>query len=142
MSSPNRSAKTACDAVSRRIVSLPSNSPILRLEDILENISLIEEYTRNYSTSDFVRDQKCQDAVERCLLRISEAAKKLEGVIETMIPSQPWSAIRAVGNVLRHDYDRVDPNVIWRIVSEDLNPLKKAVESSVNELRRQIPDPT
>jgi uncharacterized protein with HEPN domain len=120
---------------------LPSNSPILRLEDILENIGLIEEYTRNYSATDFVRDRKCQDAVERCLLRISEAAKKLEGVIETMIPSQPWSAIRAVGNVLRHDYDRVDPDVIWRIVSEDLNPLKRAVESSVDELRRRIPDP-
>ncbi|HEY1981818.1 MAG TPA: HepT-like ribonuclease domain-containing protein [Xanthobacteraceae bacterium] len=120
---------------------MPSNSPILRLEDILENIGLIEEYTCIYSAPDFVRDRKCQDAGERCLLRISEAAKKLEGVIEAMIPGQPWAAIRAVGNVLRHDYDRVDANVIWRIVSEDLNPLKMAVESSVNELRRQIPIP-
>jgi uncharacterized protein with HEPN domain len=119
---------------------LPSKSPVLRLEDILENIGLIEEYTRDYSPQDFARNKMCQDAVERCLLRISEAAIKLEGSIEAMIPSQPWSAIRAVGNVLRHEYDRVDPDVIWRIVSDDLTSLKKAVEASLNTLRREFPD--
>jgi len=115
---------------------LPSENPTLRLEDILENIGLIEEYTTDYSYESFVEDRKCQDAVERCLLRISEAARKLEGSAESMIPEQPWSAIRAVGNVLRHEYDRVNPIVIWRIVSDDLNPLKLAVESALRRLQR------
>jgi uncharacterized protein with HEPN domain len=107
---------------------LPSKNTILRLEDILENIGLIEQYTRDYSHQSFVQDRKTQDAVERCLLRISEAAKKLEGSVDTIVPDQPWSAIRAVGNVLRHEYDRVDPEIIWRIVNNDLDPLKRAVE--------------
>jgi uncharacterized protein with HEPN domain len=119
---------------------LPSKTPILRLEDILENIGLIEDYTRNYSDQTFVHDRKCQDAVERCLLRISEAASKLEGLIESLIPGQPWSEIRAVGNILRHEYDRVDPAVIWHIVSEDLRPLKDAVESTLDRLRRESPN--
>jgi uncharacterized protein with HEPN domain len=118
---------------------LPSRNPVLRLEDILENIVLIAEYTRDYSHERFSQDRKCQDAVERCLLRISEAATKLEGSIENLIPSQPWSEIRAVGNVLRHEYDRVDPNVIWRIVSEDLNSLKNAIEAALGKLRRETP---
>jgi uncharacterized protein with HEPN domain len=121
---------------------LPSKSPILRLEDILENIELIEEYTQGYSSQDFIRDRKCQDAVERCLLRISEAAKKLDSSVEVLIPHQPWSAIRAVGNVLRHEYDRVNPDVIWRIVDEDLSPLKQAIESSFQKLRTEFPDET
>jgi len=119
---------------------LPSKNPILRLEDILENIGLIEEYTRDYSYQTFVQDRKSQDAVERCLLRLSEAASKLEGSVESVIPDQPWSEIRAVGNILRHEYDRVNPVVIWRIVSEDLNPLKRAVESALVRLRREPPD--
>jgi uncharacterized protein with HEPN domain len=119
---------------------LPSKRLVPRLEDILENISLIEEYTRHYSSLDFHQDQKCRDAVERCLLRISEAAKRLEGSIEALIPDQPWFAIRAVGNVLRHEYDRVDPDVIWRIVSEELKPLKQAIVSSLDKLRRDILD--
>jgi uncharacterized protein with HEPN domain len=119
---------------------LPSKNPILRLEDVLENINLIEEYTRDCSQQTFIQDRKTQDAVERCLLRISEAATKLEGAVEAMIPDQPWSEIRAVGNVLRHEYDRVDPDVIWRIVSEDLKPLKTAIESVLSKLRRESPD--
>jgi uncharacterized protein with HEPN domain len=115
---------------------LPSENPILRLEDILANIELIEEYTRNYSYEMFVQDRKCQDAVERCISRISEAASKLEGAIENVIPDQPWSQIRAVGNILRHEYDRVNPIFIWRIVYEDLQPLKSAIQSALKRLRR------
>jgi uncharacterized protein with HEPN domain len=124
----------------KRIASLPSSDPILRLEDILENIGLIEEYTRGLSHETFVQDRKSQDAAERCLLRISEAATKLEGLVEAVIPGQPWSEIRAVGNVLRHEYDRIDPAVIWRIVSQDLTPLKQAIERALDNLRRAAPD--
>jgi uncharacterized protein with HEPN domain len=119
---------------------LPSKNPFLRLEDILANIELIQEYTRNYSYDEFARDRKCQDAVERCVSRISEAASKLEGSIESIISDQPWSQIRAVGNVLRHEYDRVNPIFIWRIVSEDLPPLKTAILSALNRLQRKAPD--
>jgi uncharacterized protein with HEPN domain len=67
---------------------LPSKNAVLRLEDILDNVGLIEEYIQGYSQQRFVADRKTQDAVERCLLRISEAAKKLEGAVDVMIPDQ------------------------------------------------------
>src|SRR5215210_6497172 len=73
----SRSARIGCGATSRRIERLPSDKPILRLEDILENIARIERYTEPYNFERFAQDQQCQDAVERCLLRISEAAKSL-----------------------------------------------------------------
>jgi uncharacterized protein with HEPN domain len=116
---------------------LPSENAALRLEDILDNIGLIEDYIRGYSQQRFVVDRKTQDAVERCLLRISEAAKKLEGTVDVMIPDQPWSAIRAVGNVLRHDYDRIDPDIIWRTISNDLSSLKNAIEMALKKLRNE-----
>jgi uncharacterized protein with HEPN domain len=119
---------------------LPSSNPIVRLQDILANIESIQEYTRDYSYDAFAGDRKCQDAVERCVTRISEAASKLVGSIESTIPDQPWSEIRAAGNVLRHEYDRVNPILIWRIISEDLAPLKTAIQSALDRLRREFPD--
>jgi uncharacterized protein with HEPN domain len=113
---------------------LPSDKPLFRLTDVLENIERIRTYTENYTIDRFVSDPKCQDAVERCLLRISEAARKLQGVAEVLVPDQPWSDIRAVGNVLRHDYDTVNPNVIWQIVENDLGPLRQAVERAIGVL--------
>jgi uncharacterized protein with HEPN domain len=111
---------------------LPSEKPRLRLEDILENIDRIQQYTSGYDYQRFVSDRLRRDAVERCLLRISEAAKKLEGTVDSLAPDIPWSDIRAVGNVLRHEYDDVDQSIIWKIVTEGLPPLRLAVEAALS----------
>jgi uncharacterized protein with HEPN domain len=118
---------------------LPSKNPIRRFEDILDNIELIKDYTRGYSDDTFIKDRKTQDAVERCLMRISEAAAKLESSADALIPDQPWSEIRAVGNVLRHEYDSVDPGIIWNIVSHDLDSLRTSIEVALRKLRHQNP---
>ena len=103
--------------------------------DILENIERIEDYTRGFTFERFVRDRLHRDAVERCLTRIAEAARKLEGLAETLAPDQPWSDIRGIGNVLRHEYDRVEIEEIWRVVADDLAPLRKAVEAALQTLQ-------
>jgi uncharacterized protein with HEPN domain len=56
---------------------VPSNDPIQRFEDILENIILIEEFTSGMSPNTFLEDLKTRNATERCMERISEAARKL-----------------------------------------------------------------
>jgi uncharacterized protein with HEPN domain len=124
----------------KRIGSLPSNNPIRRLEDILDHIGRIKEYTHTTSCDEFITDRKTQDAVERCLERISEAASKLENTAEALIPDQPWSEIRAIGNIIRHEYDNVDPIIIWNIVSRELDSLRSSIEAALDRLRRDAPD--
>ena len=51
------------------------------------------------------------------------------------MPEQPWSEIRAVGNILRHEYDNVDPLIIWNIVGRDLESLRISVETALARLR-------
>jgi uncharacterized protein with HEPN domain len=113
---------------------LPSKKPIRRLTDILDNIERIKRYTNGYDIDRFTADEQCRDAVERCLLRISEAARKLEGTGEKIAPNQPWSEIRNLGNVLRHEYDRVELITIWQIVTEDLPPLQNAIRDTLTRL--------
>jgi uncharacterized protein with HEPN domain len=115
---------------------LPSDKPLQRLNDILENIDWIIRYTRGQSFADFSQDRRTRDAVERCLQRISEAARKLEGVVDEMARDQPWSDIRSLGNVIRHEYDSIDSSVIWKIIEDDLPPLRKAVETAMKRLER------
>jgi uncharacterized protein with HEPN domain len=119
---------------------LPSKKPIRRLEDILDNINLIKEYTLDIPYDSFIKDRKTQDAVERCLARISEAASKLEGTAEELIPGQPWSEIRAIGNIIRHEYDTIDAVIIWNIINNDLDSLKSSVECTLGRLRNQSPN--
>ena len=87
---------------------MPSKDPVQRLEDILHNIYRIEEFTAGMGLPDFSKDRKTCDAVERCLERISEAAKKLGPAAETLCPAIPWPSVRGLGNLMRHEYDRID----------------------------------
>ena len=72
------------------------------------------------------------------LLNLRERqAFALYGTAESLAPGQPWADIRAVGNVLRHEYDNVDPAVIWQIVAHDLRSLRQAVEAALRRLRNE-----
>jgi len=37
--------------------------------------------------------------------------------------------------VLRHEYDTINPNVIWHIIENDLGPLWQAVDRAICVLR-------
>ena len=86
---------------------MPSEEPLRRLEDIVENARAILLYTDGMDLGSFEEDRKTYDAVERCLERISEAAAKLGEEAVAMVPGQPWNKIRAMGNRLRHEYDAI-----------------------------------
>jgi uncharacterized protein with HEPN domain len=77
----------------------------------------------------FTEDLKTSNAAERCLERISEAAKKLGAVAEELCPAIPWPQVRAIGNFLRHEYDRIDAGRVWLTIEDDLPPLRAAVDA-------------
>lgn len=116
---------------------MPSDKPLQRLNDILENIDWIFQYTKGLRLPEFIQNRLARDAVERCLMRISEAARKLEAIVDDLVPGQPWADIRALGNAIRHEYDTVDPEIIWNIIESDLVPLADAVEKAINKLERR-----
>lgn len=100
--------------------SLPSDKPARRLLNIIENASAIQRYVYGLSVSDLQSDPKTRDAVERCLERISEAAAKMGDEAAELAPGQPWREIRALGNRLRHEYDRVRVGGLPVIIVDDL----------------------
>jgi uncharacterized protein with HEPN domain len=121
---------------------VPSRDPILRFEDILANIERIEEHTKGVKHgAAFEENHLVCDAVERCLERISEAAKKLGGDAEALCPEVPWPQMRGLGNILRHEYDRVESSRLWYLVQDDLPPLKAAVEAALADLRKRDDGP-
>ncbi len=82
------------------------------LVDILESLNSIESFVAGMKLESFRRDEKTRAAVERKLLVISEAAIRLKESAEQICPDVPWRDIRGIGNWLRHQYDRVDVDVL------------------------------
>ena len=50
-------------------------------------------------------------------------------------PEIPWQEVRAIGNMLRHGYHRIADEEIWSVVTDDLPPLKAAIEAIRRDLK-------
>jgi uncharacterized protein with HEPN domain len=88
---------------------------------------MIDQFTFGMDFEAFRSNPMAVAAVERKLQVISEAAIRLGSEAERRCPDQPWRDIRGVGNQLRHAYERIDLETIWRTLTDDLPLLKAAV---------------
>ncbi|MBV9827879.1 MAG: DUF86 domain-containing protein [Alphaproteobacteria bacterium] len=95
-----------------------------RLFDILQTIEHIRSVTAGIELTEFEADWQKQWLVERGLEIVSEASRHLSAELKARHPEIPWSKVAGIGNVLRHDYERVAPDILWNLVQGDLDPLE------------------
>lgn len=76
-------------------------------------------------------------AVERNIEIISEASRRLPNELKEKHPQILCHEIAAIGNILRHGYDIVDHEVLWKVATRDLAPLKRAIEAMIREVDRR-----
>jgi uncharacterized protein with HEPN domain len=105
--------------------------PIQRFRDILDAINDLRAFSSGMNQNMLETDRLKRFAIERAFLIIAEAATKLGDLAEKLEPGVPWHDIRALGNVLRHDYDGVDVKDLWYSLQNDLEPLREACERAL-----------
>jgi uncharacterized protein with HEPN domain len=82
--------------------------------------------------ADFAADHRTIDATERCLQRITEAVIKIgPDRMQAIAPAIPVAAVRGLGNILRHEYDKIDVRSIYNTVVDDLPGLRAACEQAL-----------
>lgn len=96
------------------------------LQDILEAISKIRQFTAGLDLSAFSQDAKTLDAVVRNLEIIGEAVKHLPDDVRTRSSEVDWKKIAGLRDILIHEYFGVNIEVIWNIVQQKLPGLEKA----------------
>lgn len=99
------------------------------LSDIMESIDKIFLYTKGMSFDDFTKDDRTIDVVVRNLEIIGEAANKVPEITKQKINTIEWYKIIGLRNVVIHEYFGVDLNIIWQIITNNLNPLKEAIKN-------------
>ena len=58
---------------------------------------------------------------------ISEASRHLGREFKLQHKDVRWKDIAGIGNILRHEYQPVDNQIIWNAVKDDLPALKQAL---------------
>ncbi len=101
--------------------------PKLRLEDMMEAIDGIEQTLAGADFDLFERSWSMQRAIERGLEIVSEASRGIDGEAKARFADVRWDQIAGIGNILRHEYHRVEPLIIWNITQTHLGALALAV---------------
>lgn len=107
--------------------------PSLYLDEILEAITQIREYTLSMSYEDFTRDRKTQDAVVRNLEIIGEAAGRLPEAMKDRTREIEWRKIAGLRNILAHEYFGVSLPVVWDVVQNKLDAIATACKRLVED---------
>ncbi|MEA2893347.1 MAG: hypothetical protein QOI05_4140 [Bradyrhizobium sp.] len=95
----------------------------LRFADIIEAIDNIRSILDGASLKAFEGDWQKRWLVERGLEIISEASRHLPETVKAVHPEIPWLKVAGIGNVLRHSYDRIAPDILWKLAQDDLSTL-------------------
>jgi len=104
------------------------------LIDIREEITGIRDLTSDATLGSFSTSWAMKRAVEHALLIIAEAARNLPESMKEARPEVPWQKIHGLGNLLRHEYRHIDPEILWSIVQGSLTELDAAVAALLAEL--------
>jgi uncharacterized protein with HEPN domain len=113
-----------------------------RLEDILESIGLIEEWSQGMTElHDFMISPGRVMAFNACVMRLQvigehvgkllkEQSKPLESYTEI-----PWQAIYGMRNIISHEYGNVDETIVVSVINDDLPKLKAVIKDLLSKYK-------
>lgn len=78
--------------------------------------------------ADLDDDRKLSLALVRLLEIIGEAANRVSPDVQAAYPNIPWSQLIGLRNRLIHGYDSIDHDIIWAILTRDLDKLIEALD--------------
>ncbi len=109
----------------------------LYIEDILECIEKIEEYSGKITEDDFYENTQIQDAIFRRLEIMGEAVKNVPKGFRERYPKIPWKNIAGMRDILIHEYSGVNLERIWKVITEDILDLKDKILKIREDLEKK-----
>ena len=101
---------------------MPREEPAY-LEDILVAAQGARAHVRELTFSEFTQSHLHRNAVQWELTVMGEAATHVSLDTKVAHPEIPWSQMTGMRNRLVHRYFRIDLDIVWSVVREDLPAL-------------------
>ena len=104
-----------------------------RLEHIVEAIDNILNHSSAKTKEELESDKLIYYGVVKNIEIIGEAAYKMTRAFRRQHPDTLWEFITGMRHVLVHDYYQIKPAEVWKVINEDLQPLREQVAHYLNE---------
>ena len=111
---------------------------LVYLQHILEQISLIEESTKDKTKKDFDANKDLKDATIRRIEIIGEAVKNISEQLKKIHREVEWKRIAGTRDIIIHAYFKVDWELVWKTIQDDIGELKKQISKIKEVLEKDI----
>lgn len=101
-----------------------------RIEDILAAIADIRADTTGMDYPAFARSPLVIRSVLYSIGVVGEAAKNLTPEFKAAHSAVPWRAIAGLRDRIVHEYFRTNTQRIWNVVTDELDPLERALRAT------------
>ena len=98
-----------------------------RLEHIVEAIANILDFADGKTKEELEDDKLRYYGIVKNIEIIGEASYKLTHAFCSEHPETPWEFIMKMRHVLVHDYYQISSKEVWKVIKEDLQPLREQV---------------
>lgn len=109
----------------------PEERDAALLWDMLDVARTVRDFAAGVTFDSYVADRRLQFAVERGLEILGEAAHQVSSGFRDAHAEIPWRGIVGQRHVLAHEYGEINPERIWRVVTERLPELIRSLEPLV-----------
>lgn len=97
--------------------------PLVYIHDMRLAAEKIQRYTSGMSKEEFLASGMAYDAVIRNLLVIGEAARHFPTDLHAEYAGVDFHRLKALRNILIHEYFAIDDEILWDIISMHLPEL-------------------
>ena len=95
---------------------------LMHIRDYCEEINhTIDTFGRDYEI--FVSNSIYQNAVALCVLQIGELTTHFTDDFKETYNKMPWNQIKALRNVVAHNYGKIDKETLWETLLGDIPDL-------------------
>lgn len=101
-----------------------------RLERIIACVQAIDTYVSR-TGADWPADDMAVDAIAKRIEEIGEVAKRLTPESLATMPGVNWKGVKGIREVIAHDYDDVDVEILADVVRDELPGLRDAVGAAL-----------
>jgi uncharacterized protein with HEPN domain len=98
------------------------------LLDIATAARQIQRYCLSTTRTQFEQDDEKQAAVLYRIGVIGEAVKRISPVFRDQYPDIPWKQIAGMRDIVMHQYDRVNLELVWDVVQTKIPELLIAID--------------
>ncbi|AFZ18716.1 HepT-like ribonuclease domain-containing protein [Allocoleopsis franciscana] len=93
------------------------------LIDIVRDGELILQFAQGVSREQLESDVMRQSAILYQITIMGEATKRLSREFRSQHTEVPWDDIAGMRDMIAHQYDRLDMNIVWQVIQRNIPDL-------------------